>query len=186
MKRLTERSLDYCTQLCSDEDAISCAFYKGEQEEKCWRANMYDRLAAYEDTGLEPEQVKYEGERTEGSCSSRCTLSNAADAIEELISERDDWESIAKHKAKIIKKMESEQRDIMQQLPNWISVGERLPEPFVCVLAHIPGEKPFPTVKSAFLEKNGLWYSNGFRYNPEEVTHWCEMPAPPKGGNHDN
>ena len=49
MKRLTERSLDYCTQLCSDEDAISCAFYKGEQEEKCWRANMYDRLAYYED-----------------------------------------------------------------------------------------------------------------------------------------
>lgn len=49
MERLTERSLDYCTQLCSDEDAISCAFYKGEQEEKCWRANMYDRLAYYED-----------------------------------------------------------------------------------------------------------------------------------------
>lgn len=27
----------------------------------------------------------YEGERTEGSCSSRCTLNKAADAIEELL-----------------------------------------------------------------------------------------------------
>jgi hypothetical protein len=71
--------------------------------------------------------------------------------------------------------------ELLAKVPTWISVEERLPEPFVCVLAHIPGEKPFPTVKSAFLEKNGLWYSNGFRYNPEEVTHWCEMPSPPKG-----
>jgi len=82
-----------------------------------------------------------------------CFFKRAADAIEELLA----------------------------AVPHWISVEERLPEPFVCVLAHIPGEKPFPTVKSAFLEKNGLWYSNGFRYNPEEVTHWCEMPEPPKG-----
>jgi hypothetical protein len=71
--------------------------------------------------------------------------------------------------------------ELLGEVPHWISVEERLPEPFVCVLAHIPGEKPFPTVKSAFLKKNGLWYSNGFRYNPEEVTHWCEMPEPPKG-----
>ena len=42
----------------------------------------------------------YEGERTEGSCSSRCTLSKAADAIEELLA----------------------------AVPHWISVEERLPE----------------------------------------------------------
>lgn len=88
-----------------------------------------------------------------GECRGTCIFTEAADAIEELLA----------------------------AVPRWISVEERLPEPFVCVLAHIPGEKPFPTVKSAFLEKNGLWYSNGFRYNPEEVTHWCEMPEPPKG-----
>lgn len=56
--RLTERSLDYCTQHCPSEKMISCAFYKNDQAERCLIANMYDRLAAYEDTGLEPEEVK--------------------------------------------------------------------------------------------------------------------------------
>lgn len=56
MERLTERSLDYCTQHCPSEKMISCAFYKDDQAERCLIANMYDRLAAYEDTGLEPEQ----------------------------------------------------------------------------------------------------------------------------------
>lgn len=57
MERLTERSLDYCTQHCPSEKMISCAFYKDGQAERCLIANMYDRLAAYEDTGLEPEQI---------------------------------------------------------------------------------------------------------------------------------
>lgn len=83
--------------------------------------------------------------------------------------------------ADAIEELQNQIVDLNKMVPTWISVEERLPEPFVCVLAHIPGEKPFPTVKSAFLEKNGLWYSNGFRYNPEEVTHWCEMPEPPEG-----
>ena len=58
MERLTERSLDYCTQHCPSEKMITCAFYKDDQAERCLIANMYDRLAAYEDTGLEPEEVK--------------------------------------------------------------------------------------------------------------------------------
>ncbi len=49
MERLTERSLDYCTQHCPSEKMISCAFYKDDQAERCLIANMYDRLAAYED-----------------------------------------------------------------------------------------------------------------------------------------
>lgn len=49
MKRLTERSLDYCTQMCPDEKMFSCAFYKDDQAERCLIANMYDRLAYYED-----------------------------------------------------------------------------------------------------------------------------------------
>lgn len=36
----------------------------------------------------------YEGERTEGSCSSRCVLSKAADAIEELLAVVPHWISV--------------------------------------------------------------------------------------------
>lgn len=70
--------------------------------------------------------------------------------------------------------------ELLAAVPHWISVEERLPRPFVSVLVNIPGENPFPTVKEAFLEKTGMWYSIGFRYEQKEVTHWCEMPEPPK------
>lgn len=63
MERLTERSLDYCTQMCPDEKMFSCAFYKDDQAERCLIANMYDRLAAYEDTGLEPEEIESRKEK---------------------------------------------------------------------------------------------------------------------------
>ena len=49
----------------------------------------------------------------------------------------------------------------------WISVEDRLPEPFVPVLVQMPGEEPFPTVREGFRE-------------PGEVTHWKPMPHPPK------
>lgn len=70
--------------------------------------------------------------------------------------------------------------ELLAAVPHWISVEDELPRPFVSVLVQIPGEKPFPTVKEAFLEKTGMWYSIGFRYELEEATHWCEMPEPPK------
>ena len=76
--------------------------------------------------------------------------------------------------------MMKEIEELQAAVPKWISVEERLPDVHNHVLVNIPGESPFPTVKEAFLEKNGLWYSNGFRYNPEEVTHWMPLPEPPK------
>ena len=63
----------------------------------------------------------------------------------------------------------------------WISVQERLPEPFVSVLVHMPGEKPFPTVREGFISNDGIWQSAMFRREPGEVTHWKPMPQPPKG-----
>ena len=63
----------------------------------------------------------------------------------------------------------------------WIPVTERLPDAFKHVLVNIPGMTPHPTVQEAFLEKNGMWYSNGFRYSAEEITHWMRLPEPPKG-----
>ena len=63
----------------------------------------------------------------------------------------------------------------------WVSVNDRLPEPFVSVLVQMPGEKPFPTVREGFISNNGIWQSAMFRRDPGEVTHWQPMPQPPKG-----
>ena len=63
----------------------------------------------------------------------------------------------------------------------WISVDDRLPEPFVSVLVHMPGEEPCPTVREGFISNDGIWQSAMFRREPGEVTHWQPMPQPPKG-----
>ena len=63
----------------------------------------------------------------------------------------------------------------------WISVDDRLPEPFVSVLVQMPGEEPFPTVREGFISNDGVWQSAMFRREPGEVTHWQPMPKPPKG-----
>ena len=62
----------------------------------------------------------------------------------------------------------------------WISVEDRLPEPFVPVLVQMPGEEPFPTVREGFISNDGIWQSAMFRREPGEVTHWKPMPHPPK------
>ena len=63
----------------------------------------------------------------------------------------------------------------------WISVNNRLPDPFVSVLVQMPGEDPFPTVREGFISNDGIWQSAMFRREPGEVTHWQPMPQPPKG-----
>ena len=63
----------------------------------------------------------------------------------------------------------------------WIPVKDRLPEPFVSVLVHMPGEEPFPTVHEGFISNDGIWQSAMFRREPGEVTHWKPMLQPPKG-----
>lgn len=64
----------------------------------------------------------------------------------------------------------------------WIPVSERLPEPFVSVLVHMPGEKPFPTVREGYIAGDGLWYAGYYTREPGEVTHWMPMIEPPKEG----
>ena len=63
----------------------------------------------------------------------------------------------------------------------WISVNDRLPEPYVSVLVNMPGEKPFRTVREGFISNDGIWQSEMFRREPGEVTHWQPLPQPPKG-----
>ena len=65
----------------------------------------------------------------------------------------------------------------------WISVTERLPEPFVSVLACIPSEEPLPTVHESYIADHGAWVCilTAERYKTGEVTHWMPLPDPPKG-----
>ena len=81
----------------------------------------------------------------------------------------------------IIQDLRRENAELRARVQEWISVDDRLPEPFVSVLVHMPGEKPFPTVHEGFISKDGIWQSAMFRREPGEVTHWQPMPQPPKG-----
>ena len=64
-------------------------------------------------------------------------------------------------------------------MAEWISVKERLPNPFESVLVFMPGEEPLPTVHEGFISNEGSWVSNHFLRVPDEVTHWMPMPLPP-------
>ncbi len=72
-------------------------------------------------------------------------------------------------------KQASEQK----QASKWISVSERLPEPFVSVLGYCPDEEPLPTVHECYVNGFGQWTSSVV-YGMGTVTHWMEMPEPPE------
>ena len=81
----------------------------------------------------------------------------------------------------IIQDLRRENAELRARVPKWISVDDRLPELYVSVLVHMPGEKPFPTVRRGFISNDGIWQSAMVRREPGEVTHWQPMPQPPKG-----
>ena len=81
----------------------------------------------------------------------------------------------------IIQDLRRENAKLRARVPQWISVDDRLPEPFVSVFVHMPGEEPCPTVREGFISNDGIWQSAMFRREPGEVTHWQPMPQPPKG-----
>lgn len=68
-----------------------------------------------------------------------------------------------------------------QATSEWISVEERLPDPFVSVLGYCPDEEPLPTVHECYLGGYGQWCSAQM-YDMEKVTHWMPLPEPPEEG----
>ena len=94
------------------------------------------------------------------------------------------FSSLCRHIDKSCKLAENIADDLISNgvaVQEWISVDDRLPEPFVPVLVQMPGEEPFPTVREGFISNDGIWQSAMFRREPGEVTHWQPMPQPPKG-----
>jgi hypothetical protein len=61
----------------------------------------------------------------------------------------------------------------------WIPVTERLPENFVSVLGYMTDADPFPSVRECYTVGNAFFFPALCDVRP--VSHWCEMPEPPKG-----
>lgn len=60
----------------------------------------------------------------------------------------------------------------------WISVEERLPEPFKLVIVCRKYNKDFWKIEQGQLTVNGWWKVYGT--NLKSVTHWMPLPEPPE------
>ena len=61
----------------------------------------------------------------------------------------------------------------------WISVDDRLPQNFVSVLGYMTDAGEFPPVRECYTVGNAFFFPALGDIHP--VSHWCEMPQPPKG-----
>ena len=61
----------------------------------------------------------------------------------------------------------------------WISVNDRLPQNFVSVLGYMADAGEFPPVRECYTVGNAFFFPALGDVHP--VSHWCEMPQPPKG-----
>ena len=61
----------------------------------------------------------------------------------------------------------------------WISVDDRLPKNFVSVLGYMTDAGEFPPVRECYTVGNAFFFPALGDVHP--VSHWCEMPQPPKG-----
>ena len=60
----------------------------------------------------------------------------------------------------------------------WISVDEKLPQNFVSVLGYMTDAGEFPPVRECYTVGNAFFFPALGDVHP--VSHWCEMPEPPK------
>lgn len=61
----------------------------------------------------------------------------------------------------------------------WISVDERLPGNFISVLGYMTDAGEFPPVRECYTVGNVFFFPALGDIHP--VSHWREMPQPPKG-----
>lgn len=60
-------------------------------------------------------------------------------------------------------------------IQKWIPVTERLPKPFVDVIAFFGGQE----MNVDCVDNKGRWYSSYM--DRDDPTHWMPLPEPPKG-----
>ena len=85
----------------------------------------------------------------------------------------------------IIQDLRRENAELRVRVPKWISVNDRLPEPFTPVLVY---RKSFGTLPSYIsIDKMVLWNGDTQVWTDEiktwkaVTTHWMLLPEPPKG-----
>ena len=67
----------------------------------------------------------------------------------------------------------------IELVQEWISVSERLPQNFVSVLGYMTDAGEFPPVRECYTVGNAFFFPALGDVHP--VSHWREMPQPPKG-----
>lgn len=60
----------------------------------------------------------------------------------------------------------------------WIPVTERLPKNFISVLGYMTDAGKYPPVRECYTVGNAFFFPALGDVHP--VSHWCEMPQPPK------
>ena len=79
----------------------------------------------------------------------------------------------------IIQDLRRENAELRARVPQWILVDERLPENFISVLGYMTDAGEFPPVRECYTVGNAFFFPALGDVHP--VSHWCEMPQPPKG-----
>ena len=67
----------------------------------------------------------------------------------------------------------------IETVQEWISVDEKLPQNFISVLGYMTDAEEFPPVRECYTAGNAFFFPALGEVHP--VSHWCEMPQPPKG-----
>ena len=66
-------------------------------------------------------------------------------------------------------------------MSEWVSVKDKMPEPFVSVLGYMPDAAPFPEVRECYCtgdsDKKFFVPALSERH---EISYWAELPEPPK------
>ena len=79
----------------------------------------------------------------------------------------------------LIQDLRKENAELRTRVPKWISVDERLPENFISVLGYMTDAGEFPPVRECYTVGNAFFFPALGDIHP--VSHWCEIPQPPKG-----
>ena len=79
----------------------------------------------------------------------------------------------------IIQDLRRENAKLRARVQEWISVDERLPENFISVLGYMTDAGEFPPVRECYTVGNAFFFPALGDVHP--VSHWCEIPQPPKG-----
>ena len=79
----------------------------------------------------------------------------------------------------IIQDLRRENAELRTRVQEWISVDEKLPQNFISVLGYMTDAGEFPPVRECYTVGNVFFFPALGDIHP--VSHWREMPNPPKG-----